>query len=152
MTWCDCSSPSSSHPQHPQQCKYVSLTFLWQRQHVCAPNFQSYNFESSENCFCLLNYMVLWIFSVFGDSFITPFNYLLYIFHATIAHLNNLDYIHIIYLFYTAVFLILYFRVGLKPLFLRASWYSDLVNSNTVLLEELLYNLSLMESGSWLMI
>ena len=66
------------------------------------------------------------------------------------SELNHIIFLRL-FLFFLGVFLGLYFRIDLKPL-LRASRYSDLVDSDTVLLEKLPLNLLLVERGSCLMI
>ena len=58
--------------------------------------------------------------------------------------LNNIIILRL-FLFFPRAFLDLFFRVDLKPLFLRAPFYSNLVDSDIVSVEELLHNLSLMD-------
>ena len=58
-------APIASNQTQKCQHKHVPLTFLWWRQHICILHFQPYNFHSLENCFCLFNYMLLWVFCLF---------------------------------------------------------------------------------------
>ena len=90
MTWCDCSSASSNHPQQ-RQCQNMSLWLFCGR----GISFVHYLFNPTIS----IHYTTVFVseitrwngsFVCFGDSFIMPFTYLVYIFYTNIVHFNRI--------------------------------------------------------------